>query len=49
VAGQDPAQGAEISAQQLRERMMLIAPYTRWARTDGTTHGFAAAGRVVGR
>ncbi|MBT1449362.1 glycosyl hydrolase [Glaciecola sp. XM2] len=37
VAGQGP--GTEISAQQIHERLQLIAPYIKWIRTFSCTQG----------
>lgn len=48
VNGQDPNLGSQVSEEQLRARMQIIAPYTRWIRTYGCTHGLEAAGRIAG-
>ncbi len=45
--GQDPNQGAVISPQQLKQRLKIIAPYTRWIRTFGATHGLEETGRFA--
>ncbi len=42
--GQDPNQGAVVSAEQIERRMRIIAPYTRWIRTFGCTRGLEYAG-----
>ena len=47
IDGQDPNLGSQISEQQLRDRMALVAPYTRWIRTFGTTDGLEKAGLVA--
>lgn len=47
VEGQDPRQDATVSRRQLRERLQIIAPYTRWIRTFGATQGQQEAGRIA--
>ncbi len=47
--GQDPNQGAVVSAEQIERRMRTIAPYTRWVRTFGCTRGLEHAGAVARR
>ena len=37
--GQDPNEGAVVSEAQIREHMQIVAPFTRWVRSFGTTHG----------
>lgn len=49
IAGQDPNQGAIVSLPQLRQRLNIIAPYTRWVRTFGATHGLEETGRLAHR
>ncbi len=44
---QDPHLGSEISLEQLQERMEIIADYTTWIRTFGSTHGLENAGFVA--
>ncbi len=44
---QDPNLGVEIPATQIRERMEIIADYTRWIRTFGCTHGLENAGSIA--
>ncbi len=43
--GQEP--GVEIDADQIRERMAVIEPYTRWVRTFSTVEGNQAAPRIA--
>lgn len=45
--GQDPNLGSVISEQQTRERLAIIAPYVRWIRTFGSTHGLEHVGRIA--
>lgn len=45
--GQDPNQGAQVSEEQLRERIEIIAPFTRWLRTFGSTNGLEDVGRIA--
>jgi exo-beta-1,3-glucanase (GH17 family) len=45
VDGQKP--GDFISEDQIRTRMELVVPYTRWIRTHGSTHGVEEAGRIA--
>ena len=40
LEGQDPNLGSEVSEQQLRARMAIIAPHTEWIRTFGCTKGW---------
>ncbi len=47
--GQDPNQGAVISAEQVERRMLIIAPYTKWVRTFGCTRGLEYAGTIAHR
>ena len=47
VDGQDPNLRSQISEQQLRTRMQIVAPYTQWIRTFGTTDGLEKAGLVA--
>lgn len=37
--GQDPNRGSVVSEDQVRERMQIVAPFTGWVRSFGTTHG----------
>ncbi len=37
--GQDPNSGSIISEEQIRERLAIIKPYTRWIRSFSSTHG----------
>ena len=45
VRGQSP--GDEISQEQIRERMRVIAPYTNWVRSFSCTEGHQATPRVA--
>ena len=48
VDGQDPNIGSpQISEQQLRERMQIIAPYTQWIRTFSCRNGHEKAGIIA--
>ena len=47
--GQDPNQGAVVSADQIERRMRIVAPYTRWIRTFGCTRGLEYAGAIAHR
>ena len=37
--GQDPNTGSVVTEAQVRARMEIIAPFTRWVRSFGTTNG----------
>jgi exo-beta-1,3-glucanase (GH17 family) len=39
IDGQNPNFGAVVSAAQIQARLQIIAPYTQWVRTFGSTHG----------
>jgi exo-beta-1,3-glucanase (GH17 family) len=45
--GQSPALGSQISEDQLKERMGIIAPYTQWIRTYSCSNGLEKAGLVA--
>ncbi|MGR3309591.1 MAG: glycosyl hydrolase family 17 protein [Candidatus Brocadiales bacterium] len=47
IDGQDPNLGSVISEEQLRARMEIIAPYTEWIRTFGSSSGLEKAGVVA--
>jgi len=47
VAGQDPNRGSEVSEEQVRARLEIIAPHVEWVRTFGSTHGLEAAGELA--
>ena len=47
--GQDPNQGAVVSAAQIERRMRIIAPYTKWVRTFGCTRGLEYSGAIAHR
>jgi len=46
MGDQDPNLGVQISEEQIYERMGIIADYTNWIRTFGSTHGLEAAGFI---
>ncbi|HPH95490.1 MAG TPA: glycosyl hydrolase family 17 protein [Anaerolineaceae bacterium] len=45
--GQNPDFGSTISEVQLRERMTIIAPYTRWIRSFGCGNGLEKTGQIA--
>jgi len=45
--GQSPDRETLISEEQIRERLRIIAPYTRWIRTFGMTCGLENTGRIA--
>jgi exo-beta-1,3-glucanase (GH17 family) len=45
--GQDPNLGSFVSEDQIRERMQIIAPFTNWVRSFGTTDGLEKIGPVA--
>ena len=47
IDGQDPNLRSPITEQQLRTRMQIVAPYSQWIRTFGTTDGLEKAGLVA--
>ncbi len=47
MAGQSPALGTQISEAQIRERLAIVAPYTKWVRTFGCGDGLEVIGRVA--
>ncbi len=49
IDGQDPATGITVPLAQLEQRIALVAPYTRWIRTFGCTHGLQPAGAIAHR
>lgn len=46
IDGQDPNTGITLSETQIRQRLSLIAPYSRWVRSFGCGSGLEAIGRV---
>ncbi|MBT8137516.1 MAG: glycosyl hydrolase [Gammaproteobacteria bacterium] len=46
ITGQGP--GTHISEQQIRDRLSIIQPYTRWIRTFSCTDGHEAIPRIAG-
>lgn len=46
VQGQDPSLGTVITEAQVRERMLLVAPYADWVRGYSSTAGVQYVGRV---
>ena len=49
VGIQDPNQGAVVNAEQIEQRMRIIAPYTHWVRTYGCTRGLEHSGAIAHR
>lgn len=47
INNQDPNLGSTISEQQLRSRMQIVAPYTKWVRTFGAGAGLENAGKIA--
>ena len=47
INGQDPNLGSQVSEEQLKARMEIIAPYTQWIRTFGCTGGLEKAGLIA--
>jgi exo-beta-1,3-glucanase (GH17 family) len=47
IDGQDPNLGAVLSEEQIRDRLELVAPYTRWIRVFGSTRGLEHIGRIA--
>jgi glucan 1,3-beta-glucosidase len=47
LEGQGPDQKTVLSEQQIRDRLKVIAPYTRWVRTFSCTDGNEHAPRVA--
>jgi len=45
--GQDPNYGSVASDAQIRERLKIIAPYSQWIRTFGSSNGLEQAGRIA--
>jgi exo-beta-1,3-glucanase (GH17 family) len=46
LSGQDPSQD-DISDDQIRELLAIIAPYTKWIRTFGLNHGLENIPRIA--
>jgi exo-beta-1,3-glucanase (GH17 family) len=47
MEGQDPGLGSVISEQQIKARMEIISPYTRWIRTYGCSNGLEKSGAIA--
>src|SRR5659263_279349 len=45
--GQDPDSGSYISEEQIRARLEIIKPYTRWVRTFGSSSGLEKVGMIA--
>jgi glucan 1,3-beta-glucosidase len=45
--GQGPEQQSQLSAEQIRARMEMVRPHTRWVRTFSCTDGNEAAPRIA--
>lgn len=44
---QDPNMGDVVTDSQVERHLQIVAPYTRWVRTFGCTHGVESAGRIA--
>src|SRR5262245_22409274 len=47
IDGQDPNRRLQITEQQLRDRIQIIAPHTQWVRTYGAIDGLERTGLVA--
>src|SRR5690242_15728144 len=47
VTGQDPNTGSQISEAQILARLQIIAPYTGWIRSFGSTHGLEQIPKIA--
>jgi uncharacterized protein (TIGR03437 family) len=47
INGQDPNLGVQITATQIRSRLQVVAPYTTWIRTFGSSHGLEATPAIA--
>jgi exo-beta-1,3-glucanase (GH17 family) len=47
IDGQDPGTGVFVPEEQIRARLTVIAPYTRWVRAFGATAGLEQTGRIA--
>jgi len=47
LPGQSPERGSRVSEAQIRERLRILRPYTRWVRTFSCTDGNEAAPRLA--
>ena len=47
VGGLDPTKGDRVTDQLIRELLRIIAPYTNWVRTFGSTLGLENVGRIA--
>lgn len=45
--GQDPDSGSHISEEQIRARLEIIEPYTRWVRSFGSSSGLEKVGMIA--
>jgi len=44
--GQDPGSGIDITIDQITQRIGVIAPYAKWIRSYGSTHGLENIGAI---
>ncbi|MDS4025961.1 MAG: glycosyl hydrolase family 17 protein [Candidatus Contendobacter sp.] len=47
LEGQSPNLGTVVPEAQLRERMEIVRPHTRWIRTFGSTNGLEKSGTIA--
>ena len=45
--GQDPTEGISLTKKEIKERMAIIAPYTKWIRTFGVSNGLEYCGQIA--
>jgi hypothetical protein len=47
LSGQSPDLGSQISEDQIRQRLSIVAPNTKWIRTFGCGDGLEATGKIA--
>lgn len=47
LAGQSPSAGSVVTEDQIRKRLSIVAPYTKWIRTYSMNHGLENIGRIA--
>jgi len=47
LTGQSPRHRTQISAAQIEARLKIVAPFTRWIRTFGSTNGLEATAAIA--
>ncbi len=47
IDGQDPNSGTVLSEAQIRQRMQIIAPYSKWIRSFSCGNGLEVIGRIA--